>query len=39
MVINDIGDDEDAKPIEVLFGALAMQQWRIRLIPERNGWT
>ncbi len=36
MVIDDIGDDEDAKPIEVLFGALAMQQWGIRLVPEED---
>ena len=36
MVIDNIGDDEDAKPIEVLFGALAMQQWGIRLIPEEE---
>jgi hypothetical protein len=34
MVINEIGNDEDGRPIEVLFGALAMQQWGIRLIPE-----
>ena len=33
MVINEIGTDEDGKPIEILFGALAMQQWGIRLIP------
>jgi hypothetical protein len=33
MVIDTIGDDEDAKPIQVLFGALAMQQWGIRLVP------
>lgn len=32
MVIDKIGDDEDAKPIQVLFGALAMQQWGIRLV-------
>lgn len=36
MVIDDIGNDEDAKPIEVLFGALAMQQWGIRLVPEEE---
>ena len=34
MVIGEIGKDEDGKPIEVLFGALAMQQWGIRLVPE-----
>jgi hypothetical protein len=33
MVVEDIGKDEDARPIEVLFGALAMQQWGIRLVP------
>jgi len=32
-VIKDIGKDEDGKPIEILFGALAMQQWGIRLLP------
>ena len=34
MVLDRIGQDDDGKPIEVLFGALAMQQWGIRLIPE-----
>jgi hypothetical protein len=34
MVIDSIGVDDDDKPIEILFGALAMQQWGIRLIPE-----
>jgi hypothetical protein len=32
-VIEDIGKDEDGKLIEILFGALAMQQWGIRLNP------
>jgi len=36
MVIDHIGKDDDGKPIEVLFGALAMQQWGIRLIPEQE---
>lgn len=36
IVIEKIGDDEDGKPIEILFGALAMQQWGIRLIPEQE---
>ena len=35
MVIDHIGHDEEGKPIEVLFGALAMQEWGIRLIPEQ----
>ena len=36
MVIDEIGRDEDGKPIEVLFGALAMQQWGIRPIPDEE---
>ncbi len=35
-VIDEIGKDEDGKPIEVLFGALAMQQWGIRPIPDEE---
>jgi len=31
IVIDRIGVDEDGKAIEILFGALAMQQWGIRL--------
>jgi len=34
MVIDNIGTDEDGRTIEILFGALSMQQWGIRLIPE-----
>ena|SRR6266404_6958316 len=33
LVVNEIGRDEDGKPIEISFGALAMQQWGIRLNP------
>ena len=36
MVIDDIGIDEDGRPIEILFGALAMQQWGIRPIPDEE---
>lgn len=36
MVIDRIGQDEDGTQIEILFGALAMQQWGIRLIPEQE---
>lgn len=36
MVIDQIGNDEDGKSIEVLFGALAMQQWGIRPIPDEE---
>ena len=34
MIIDEIGADEDGKPIDVLLGALAMQQWGIRPIPD-----
>lgn len=36
MVIDKIGADEDGKAIEVLFGALSMQQWGIRLILDQE---
>jgi hypothetical protein len=36
LVIDEIGQDEDGKPIEVLFGALAMQQWGIRPVPDEE---
>jgi len=32
-VIDKIGGDENGKPIEILFGALAMKQWGIRVVP------
>ena len=31
-VIDEINKDDRERPIEILFGALAMQQWGIRLI-------
>jgi len=36
MVVDRIGTDEDGKNIEILFGALAMQQWGIRPIPDQE---
>ena len=36
MVIDRIGDDEDGKPIDILFGALAMQNWGIRPVPDEE---
>lgn len=36
MVIDRIGADERGRPIEILFGALAMQQWGIHLILEEE---
>jgi Aspartyl protease len=36
LVIEDIGRDENGKPIEILFGALAMQQWGVRPIPDEE---
>jgi hypothetical protein len=36
LVLDEIGKDEDGKSIEILFGALAMQQWGIRPIPDEE---
>ena len=36
LVVKEIGKDEDGIPIEILFGALAMQQWGIRPIPDEE---
>jgi hypothetical protein len=36
LVIEEIGKDEDGELIEILFGALAMQQWGIRPVPDEE---
>ncbi len=36
MVLDEIGHDEDGKAIQVLFGALGMQQWGIRPVPDQE---
>ena len=36
MVVDEIGTDDAGKPIEILFGALAMQQWGIRPLPDEE---
>jgi hypothetical protein len=36
LVVDDIGCDEEGKRIEILFGALAMQQWGIRPVPDEE---
>jgi len=36
MVIDEIGTDENGTPIQVLFGALAMQQWGIRPVRDEE---
>ncbi len=36
LVIDEIGKDENGTPIEILFGALAMQQWGIRPLPDEE---
>ena len=36
MVIDEIGEDEEGTSIDILFGALAMQQWGIRPIPDEE---
>jgi len=35
-VLEEIGHDEDGRDIDILFGALAMQQWSIRLDLENE---
>lgn len=36
LVIEEIGKDENGTPIEIRFGALAMQQWGIRPVPDEE---
>ena len=36
LVIDEIGKDETGKPIQILFGALAMRQWGIRPVPDED---
>ena len=36
LVLDEIGKDENGRPIEILFGALAMQQWGIRPVPDED---
>lgn len=36
LVLDEIGPDENGTPIEILFGALAMQQWGIRPVPDEE---
>ena len=36
LVLEDIGKDDDGRNIEILFGALAMQQWGIRPVPDEE---
>ena len=33
-IVRDLGRDEKGRPIEIIFGALAMQKWCIELIPK-----
>jgi hypothetical protein len=36
MVLDEIGKDEEGKTIDILLGALAMQQWGIRPVPDKE---
>src|ERR1043166_4319267 len=36
LVVETIGNDENGRAIEILFGALAMQQWGIRPVPDEE---
>lgn len=35
-IVEEIGYDEEGRRIEILFGALAMQEWGIRLVPDEE---
>lgn len=35
-IIPELGEDEAGQPIHIIFGALAMQEWGIRLVPEEE---
>jgi hypothetical protein len=35
-VLDEIGRDENGRPIEILFGALAMQKWNIVILPKEE---
>jgi hypothetical protein len=35
-VLDEIGRDDDGRPIDLVFGALAMQRWCIRLVPDEE---
>ena len=35
-VLDEIGHDEDGREIDILFGAMAMQLWGIRLNPQNE---
>ena len=36
LMVDEIGKDEDGRPIEILFGGLAMRQWGIRPVPDEE---
>jgi hypothetical protein len=36
LVVDEIGQDEDGRRIESLFGALALRQWGIRPVPDEE---
>jgi hypothetical protein len=35
-VLDEIGCDDEGRPIDILLGALAMQKWGMRLVPEEE---
>ncbi len=36
MVVDEIGADAGGRPVEILFGALAMRQWGIKPVPDEE---
>lgn len=35
-IVEEIGYDEEGRRLEILFGALAMQEWGIRVLPDEE---
>lgn len=35
-VLDEIGRDDEGRPVDIIFGALAMQKWGIVLVPEEE---
>jgi len=36
LVVDEIGNDDTGRPIEIIIGALSMQEWAIRPIPDEE---
>ncbi len=36
LVVDEIGNDDQGRPIEIILGALSMQEWAIRPVPDEE---